>query len=116
MKIQLIAAGALCAIAAMPSFATDLCKGDGKEAAVTTASKFIATSFTQKCSNNVISKYDEDNLAAWVSSASKKGKSYFIGNTNGGAAIPMAGAEVKAGTDPDPSTYLTDAKKLGGGS
>lgn len=116
MKIQLIVAGALCAFAAMPSFATDLCKGAGDDAPVATAGKFIANGFTQKCSNNVFSAYDEDNAAAWVASASKKGKSYFIGNTNGGAAIQKDGATVTAGQDPKPDTYLPDAKKLGGGS
>lgn len=110
--------GFVASVIAAPSFATALCAGAGADVDVSAASptKFIATPFKQKCSNNVISAYDEDNAGAWVAAASKKGKSYFIGNTNGGAAIPKSGVSVAAGTDPTPATYLPDAKALGGGS
>lgn len=108
--------GLIASFIAAPSFAAapDLCKGDGKDAAVETAGKFIATAFTQKCSANVISQYGEDNVGAWVVTASKKGKNYFMGHTNGGAAIPVPKAEVKAGTDPTPGDHLSEAEKLGG--
>ena len=109
--------GLIAGLVAAPSFAASLCAGDGKDvdvkAGTGTAVKFIATDFKQKCSNNVISAYDEDNAGAWVASASKKGKSYFMGHTNGGAAIPIPGVTVTAGTDPKPADQLTEAQKLG---
>lgn len=109
--------GLIAGFIAAPSFAAapDLCKGDGKDAAVEAAGKFIATAFKQKCSNNVFSEYGESNSGAWVVAASKKGKNYFMGHTNGGAAIPVPGAdEIKASADPSPGTYLTKAEALGG--
>lgn len=115
MKIKLIV-GLAAAVLAMPSFATTLCEGEGKDANVAEASKFISKSFKQKCSNNVFSAYDEDNAAAWVVSASKKGKQYYAGHTNGGAAVALeeSVAKVTPGTDPTPATYLTNAAELGG--
>lgn len=108
--------GLVASLVAAPSFATALCAGDGAQVAVATADKFIATGFTQKCSANVISAYDEDNIGAWIVAASKKGKNYFMGHTNGGAAVPVSGASVTPGTDPTPATHLDTAKALGGAS
>ncbi|MBN8441481.1 MAG: hypothetical protein J0M28_07245 [Thauera sp.] len=108
--------GLVASLVAAPSFATALCAGDGKDVPVKTATKFIATDFSQKCSANVISAYDEDNVGAWIVSASKKGKNYFMGHTNGGAAVPVKDASVTPGTDPTPATHLDAAKALGGGS
>ena len=105
--------GLVFGLVAAPSFATALCLGDGKEAKVTAGTNFIATSFQQKCSNNVYSDYSEDATGAWIASASQKGKSYFMGHTNGGAAVPIANATVDPKTKPDTAGKLTEAEKLG---
>lgn len=106
--------GLFASFIAAPSFATALCAGGGVDVKIAKGTQFIASDFTQKCSANVISAYDQDNVGAWVVAASKKGKSYFMGHTNGGAAVPIPNVSVTAGTDPTPDTHLTKAKALGG--
>lgn len=46
---------------------------------------FIQNGFTPKCSANVFMNFDQNNLAAAVASASRKGRTIFAGHTNGGS-------------------------------
>lgn len=91
------------------------CTGDAGAANISPAStpQMIQAIFLQGCSNNVYLNVAEDNMAAWGASASKKGKSYLIGNTNGGAPRAVSGATVDPATAPDPSTHMTAAQALG---
>lgn len=54
-----------------------------------TASQFVKTAFTVKCSANVLSNYSESGTALGVVSGSAKGKNYFGGGTGGGGIAPM---------------------------
>jgi hypothetical protein len=57
----------------------------------------------------------EDNTMAWGASGSKKGKQYFIGNTNGGApkAQPTSTVNPSCTDCKAPSTDMTAAQNMG---
>lgn len=122
MKTKIIVA-AIAAMAATSSYAVPLaiggavvCSGTAASVAIEpqTTPAFIQENFNQGCSNNVYMNAGENNISAWAVTASKKGKYYFIGNTNGGAPrADTAGALVDPATAPDPSTRLGDAEALG---
>jgi len=66
--------------------AGDGCAGDGVSVTITGggATNFAKRDFSAKCSNNVLSKYAEDNTSFGVVAGSKKGKNFFGGGTGGG--------------------------------
>jgi hypothetical protein len=132
MKTKLIAA--MLALACAPSFAGTVvaaampgasaplafCTGDAGAANISPAGTpaMIQAIFLQGCSNNVYMSIAEDQMSAWGSSASKKGKYYMIGNTNGGAPRVYKDAagvapEVSPGTVPTPGSYMGAAQALG---
>lgn len=76
-------------------------------------STFLKNDMNFKCSNNVLASADQDAEKAWVAAASRKGKFYWGGNTNGGSATKLGTAEVTPGTDPSPSGQLNAAKIVG---
>lgn len=121
MKTKIIVA-AVAAMAASSSYAATMgadvavCDdGTAKSVAIALASPpgFIQETFNQGCSNNVFMNVGENNIMAWAASASKKGKYYFIGNTNGGAPRAKTSATVDPATDPTPTSHMADAEALG---
>lgn len=79
----------------------------------TDGSTFVRNAMNFKCSNNVWVSADQDSSKAWVAAASRKGKFYWGGNTDGGSAAKLGTAEVSPGTDPTPGTQLDTAKTAG---
>ncbi len=81
--------------------------------AKTDGTTFIQQDMKFKCSGNVIMTADQDTAKAWVAAASKKGKFYWGGNTDGGSAQKLGTTEVVSGTDPTPSGQMSTAKTAG---
>ncbi|MEF8734870.1 MAG: hypothetical protein CRU78_17570 [Candidatus Accumulibacter phosphatis] len=82
-------------------------------AAATDGSQFLRETMQFKCSSNVFLNADEDTAKAWVAAASRKGRYYWGGNTDGGSAARLGTAEVSSGTDPTPGGQLDAAKVAG---
>lgn len=121
MKTKIIAA-AFAAMAASGSYAVTMSgnvavcdDGTAKSVPIALAASpgFIQETFNQGCSNNVYMNVGENNIMAWAASASKKGKYYFIGNTNGGAPRAKTSALVDPATAPAPTDHMADAEALG---
>lgn len=75
------------ALATAPvSAATNVCTGGAATSASVQGSdtQFIQVTFTARCSNNVFLSYDQNTTVLAVGAASKKGKNYFAGHSNGG--------------------------------
>lgn len=93
-KIHLILASTLVLGFASSAFATAVCtafpKAQDGTAVTGNQGNFIQTTFTPKCSGNVFLDYEQDNLAVGIGAASKKGKSLFKGNSNGGAVAKVS--------------------------
>lgn len=65
---------------------------------------FIKVGFTAKCSANVYSNYSENDNQVGVVAASKKGKNYFGGGSNGGGVRALGTCSTTCGT----TTEITD--------
>lgn len=91
-KALILAAVAACAVSSQAN-ATAACSGGtgGNYAftADTTGTSFVKTSFTVKCSANVLSNYSEGANALGVVAGSSKGKNFFGGGTAGGGIAPV---------------------------
>lgn len=76
-------------LAATPANAVTVCTGAGaassQVAGVTTS--FIQVTFSARCSANVFLQYDQNTTVLAVGSASRKGKNYFAGHSNGGGIV-----------------------------
>lgn len=74
-------------LAASQVFAQTAVCTNGTAAAVTpaTPTAFVVRGFNAKCSANVDATYLENSVAFAVGALSRKGKSFFQGNTGGGA-------------------------------
>lgn len=80
---------------AAPAFAkdiTDVCSGataaKNGTAINSTNSDFVVTEFTPKCSANVFLSTSDNATTFAVGAGSAKGKTYFAGNSEGGAVSP----------------------------
>jgi len=82
-------------------------------ATATDGSVFLREAMKFKCSNNVFLSADQDSAKAWTASASRKGRYYWGGNTDGGSASKLGNSEVTPGTDPSLSGPLDIAKTVG---
>jgi hypothetical protein len=101
--------------------ATTICNGTagaapGKLTSAADGSVFLQQEMKFKCSGNVIMSADQDTSKAWAAAASKKGKFYWGGNTDGGSAQKLGTTEVVSGTDPTPDSVLDTAKTAGSGT
>lgn len=103
------------------AYATTICNGtagpaSGKLDSAADGSKFLQQDMKFKCSGNVIMAADQDTAKAWAAAASKKGKFYWGGNTDGGSAQKLGSTEVVSGADPTPDSQLDLAKTAGSGT
>lgn len=101
------------------ALAVDLCLGTAAKAQVAAAdvdatgagTKFLRSQFFQACSNNILLKFSQDTTKAWVASGSKKGKTSFLGNTEGVAPRASSTACTATGcTSGDVDASLTLAQ------
>lgn len=110
-----LALGAAAATATTSALAVDACTGTaGNGSAVTGAAdgtKFVRTTFTPKCSANVLLQYTDQTTTFAVAAGSKKGKSTFIGNTAGGA-VKVSATCASSGCSSEVGTALTAAEAM----
>ena len=91
-KIILVIALGFSSMAAMAA-EIEVCKGTAgpAAAAITGAddgSLFVRNTFTAQCSQDSLVTVDQDAVALWGGSASRRGGNFFAGSTNGGAIVP----------------------------
>ena len=91
--------------------------GDGTAVASdTTGSYLVRVGFTPKCSANVLLNFNQNATAAWVASGSQKGRSTFIGSSNGGGVVKSGTCPNAGCTTTEIGTALTAAAAIGGSS
>lgn len=79
----------------------------------TDGSKFVRTTFKPQCSANTLVTVDQSATALWGGSGSKKGKSAFLGSTNGGAVKPNASCAAAGCSDTEVDAAVTAAALIG---
>lgn len=107
MKKALILSALAATVVSPLANATAACSGGtgANFSFTTTASMFVRTAFTVKCSANVYSNYTEIAASMGVVAGSARGKNYFGGGTLGGGVRVITTCATSGCT----TTEITDA-------
>ena len=111
---KLIVASALAVFSTMSfAAATNVCDGlaaSGNGTTInggTAGTDFVLSTFTPKCSTNVFLAYDQNATVFAVASGSKKGKTYYSANTNGGGVTADGSCPATGCVKTDTETKVT---------